>query len=167
MGIELCHEALIGLLTRPGGEALLLSTDSDDPLRPLIHIELDSYRGRPIEGRVVGLKGTPTNSPYELDCTIGDCWEGGGIWTVIPPITVPYPDYPYDTDCVDEGCMAPYEPTCLVEYLSLESTCVDDEALYCDAWGKEYVKKYRIEPLLECGAPPIPVPTDECEGGYV
>lgn len=161
---DLCHEALIGLLTRPGGEALTLSMGGDDPLRPLIHIELLDAIG-PIEGRVVGLQGTPTNSPYELSCVSEDCWDGSGIWSLVPPVRVEYPDYPYDIDCVDEGCMLPYEPTCLVEYLSLESVCTVEEASDCNAWGREYVTRYRIEPLTDCGAPPIAVPLTDCEKG--
>jgi hypothetical protein len=159
---DLCHEALIGLLTRPGGEALTLSMESKDSLRPLIHIELDVED--PIEGRVVGLRGISTTSPFDMACT-DDCWEGSGIWTTMAPIQVLYPDYPYDTDCVDEECQLPYEPTCLVEYLSLESVCVVEEAADCDAWGREYVTKCRIEPLIDCGAPPIPVPLTDCETG--
>jgi hypothetical protein len=160
---DLCHEALIGLLTRPGGEALTLSMDGEDPLRPLIHIELTNTEG-PLEGRVVGLKGTLTTSPYELACT-DDCWEGAGIWTTVPPIVIDYPDYPYDVDCVDEECMLPYRPTCLVEYLSLENVCAVDEAVDCSAWGREYVTNYRVEVLTDCGAPPIPVVMTDCKLG--
>ncbi|WOL31316.1 hypothetical protein [Microcoleus phage My-WqHQDG] len=164
---DLCHEALLGLLTRPGGEALSLSMDSEDPLRPLIHIELTGGTRTvesTVEGRVVGLRDTRTPSPFDMACT-DDCWEGSGIWTTRAPVLVSYPDYPYDTDCVDEGCQLPYEPTCLIEYLSLETVCVAEEAADCDAWGREYITRCRIEPLTGCGAPPIPVPLTDCDKG--
>lgn len=161
---DLCHGALVGLLSRPGGEALALSMDSVDPLRPLIHIELSSG-SELLAGRVVGLHGDLTASPYDISCGSGDCWEGTGIWTVVPPIELPYPDYPYDIDCVDRECLLPYEPTCLVEYLSLESVCTVGEAADCGAWGREYVKRYRIEPLVDCGAPPVEVTTTDCLEG--
>ena len=161
---DLCHEALIGLLTRPGGEALTLSMESTDLLRPLVHIELSAIAAGPIEGRVVGLRGTSTTSPYDISCT-DDCWGGSGIWTSVPPVQVSYPDYPYDIDCVDVQCQLPYEPTCIVEYLSLESVCTVEEATDCDAWGREYVTRYRIEPLTDCGAPPVPIPITDCQMG--
>ena len=82
---DLCHDALIGLLTRPGGEALTLSMDSEDPLRPLIHIELTSYSEGPVKGIVKGLRGTLTTSPYDMSCT-GDCWDGSGVWTTVAPM---------------------------------------------------------------------------------
>ena len=160
---DLCHKALEGLLTRPGGESLVLSTDSDDPLRPLIYIELDTTTS-PVSGRVVGLRGDLTTAPYTIGCS-DDCWDGAGIWTLVPPIDIPDIDYPYDIDCVDGECLLPYEPTCLVTYLSLESTCTEGDASDCDAWGREYVTRYRIEPLIDCGAPPIDTPTTDCDRG--
>lgn len=83
---EYCLDILQSL-SRPGGEGSLLSNQSTDELRPLIHGEIKEGRDYnhigTIQAQVYGLKLQSNNSAFQGNCFSYECFESSGIWTTV------------------------------------------------------------------------------------